>query len=49
MQATQQPLIKNKFFIVALILAIICSVTSLSLFFYMVANINSCIPWNACT
>ena len=43
------PLIKNKLFLAALVLAILCSVASLSLFFYIVAHLDSCIAWNACS
>ena len=46
---TRKPVIKNKLFIAALVLAILCSLTSISLMIYMVAHLDSCIPWNACS
>jgi hypothetical protein len=48
-EVTTKPLIKNKLFLIVLIMAIACSLTSLTLFFYMMGNLDSCLGWNACS
>lgn len=50
MRTTQpKPLIKNKTFLVILILGILSLLASLSLFLVMLTHLDSCIPFNACS
>ena len=43
------PLVKNKPFLIVLILAILCCLGALSAFIYLMTNLDSCIGWNACS